>query len=187
MEENKIENKAFAINAEIPENDVAWNGLNFKIKRYIPFDKMLAFVNDVTSACFTEDTHEYMPEIKDFLIRCYIVELYTDIKLPEDISEKYSVVFNTDLVSFIYRGIDVEQISSITEAIDKKIEYRIKCQSEATTAKINELIAEFSQIENSVSTMFDGMDKDTISKVAGAIANGNFDEEKLVKAFKAKI
>ena len=48
---------------------------------------------------------------------------------------------------------------------------------------MNEVIAGFDALERNLSSIFGGVDNETITKIAGAIANGNFDENKLVKAF----
>ena len=68
-------------------------------------------------------------------------------------------------------------------AIDRKIEHQAQSNIEAMNKQMNELIAGFSTIEKNLSGIFGGIDNETITKIAGAIADGKFDENKLVKAF----
>ena len=188
MSENKINIDEFkaAINAiSTPDTVVEWHGIEMTIKRFLSLEEMLTFVNDVVSSCFEEKTGEYIPEIKDFAIRCSIMESYAGFVLPSDLSEKYSMIYNSDIVSFIVKHIDKNQFESILSSIDDKIEHQAQNNIEAINKQMNELIAGFSTIEQNLSNIFGNVDSDTISKIAGAIVDGSFDEKKLVDAFKA--
>jgi len=188
MSENKINIDEFkaAINAiSTPDAVVEWHGIEMTIKRLLSLEEMLTFVNDVVSSCFEEKTGEYIPEIKDFAIRCSIMESYAGFVLPSDLSEKYSMIYNSDIVSFIVKHIDKNQFESILSSIDDKIEHQAQNNIEAINKQMNELIAGFSTIEQNLSNIFGNVDSDTISKIAGAIVDGSFDEKKLVDAFKA--
>ena len=187
MSENKINIDEFkaAINAiSTPDAVVEWHGIEMTIKRLLSLEEMLTFVNDVVSSCFEEKTGEYIPEIKDFAIRCSIMESYAGFVLPSDLSEKYSMIYNSDIVSFIVMHIDKNQFESILSSIDDKIEHLAQNNIEAINKQMNELIAGFSTIEQNLSNIFGNVDSDTISKIAGAIVDGSFDEKKLVDAFK---
>lgn len=48
---------------------------------------------------------------------------------------------------------------------------------------MNEVIDSFSALEKNLSGNFGDIDNETVTKIAGAIADGKFDENKLVKAF----
>ena len=156
MSENKINIDEFkaAINAiSTPDAVVEWHGIEMTIKRLLSLEEMLTFVNDVVSSCFEEKTGEYIPEIKDFAIRCSIMESYAGFVLPSDLSEKYSMIYNSDIVSFIVKHIDKNQFESILSSIDDKIEHQAQNNIEAINKQMNELIAGFSTIEQNLSNI----------------------------------
>ena len=163
--------------------DIDWKGLPFHIKKHLSLEEMIRFVRDVTLSCFAEKTNEYLPEIKDFAIRCCILESYAGFPLPESITEKYEIVYSSDIVTTIVQNIDHMQFNSILEAIDRKVEHQAQSNIEALNRQVSEAITKFYDLEESLSEIFNGIDNKTVSKIAEAIASGSFDESKLVKAF----
>lgn len=174
--------KAVAENFE-PAVDVDWRGFSLHIKKCLSLEEMMTFVNNVVSSCFAADTNEYLPEIKDFSTRCCILENYAGFILPKSINEKYDLVYSSDIVSFVVQHVEHTQFNSMLAAIDHKIEHQAKSNIEALNKQMNEVVAGLSALEKNLSGIFGDIDDETISKIAGAIANGNFDESKLVKAF----
>lgn len=163
--------------------DMDWKGMYLHIKRHLSIEDMMLFVNSVVSSCFVVETSEYLPEIKDFAIRCAVLTHYTGFELPESLSEKYEIAYISDLVSSIIHYVDIEQYNAMLDAIDRKISYRAHSNIEAINQQMNEIINNFNDLEDKLVDVFSGIDNNTISNIAGAIANGNFDEHKLVKAF----
>lgn len=186
MSENNISieelNKAIAEDFT-PVVEIDWRGLTLHIKKCLSLEEMMTFVSDVVSSCFAANTNEYLPEIKDFTTRCCILESYAGIVLPKSLNEKYEMVYSCDIVSTVAQHIESMQFNAMLAAIDRKIEHQAQSNIEAMNKQMNELIAGFSAIEKNLSGIFDGVDNETITKIAGAIADGKFDENKLVKAF----
>lgn len=186
MSENNISieelNKAIAEDFT-PVVEIDWRGLTLHIKKYLSLEEMMTFVSDVVSSCFAANTNEYLPEIKDFTTRCCILESYAGIVLPKSLNEKYEMVYSCDIVSTVAQHIESMQFNAMLAAIDRKIEHQAQSNIEAMNKQMNELIAGFSAIEKNLSGIFGGVDNETITKIAGAIADGKFDENKLVKAF----
>ena len=143
----------------------------------------MTFVSDVVSSCFAENTNEYLPEIKDFSTRCCILENYAGFILPKSLGEKYEMVYNSDIVSFVVQYVEHMQFNAMLAAIDHKIEHQAQNNIEALNKQMNEVVAGLSALEKNLSSIFGGVDNETITKIAGAIADGSFDESKLVKAF----
>lgn len=166
-----------------PVVDIDWRGFTLHIKKCLSLEEMMTFVSNVVSSCFTAETNEYLPEIKDFTTRCCILENYAGLILPKSLNEKYEMVYSSDIVSFVVQHVEHMQFDAMLEAIDSKIEYQAQSNIEALNRQMNEIAAGFSALEESLSEIFGGVDNETISKIAGAIANGTFDESKLVKAF----
>lgn len=186
MSENKISieefNKVVAEDFE-PVVEVNWRGLTLHIKKCLSLEEMMTFVSDVVSSCFAADTNEYLPEIKDFSTRCCILESYAGFVLPKSLGEKYEMVYNSDIVSFVVQYVEHMQFNAMLAAIDHKIEHQALNNIEALNKQMNEVVAGLSALEKNLSSIFGGVDNETITKIAGAIADGSFDENKLVKAF----
>lgn len=166
-----------------PVVEVDWRGLTLQIQKSLSLEEMLTFVNDVVSSCFAANTNEYLPEIKDFSTRCCILENYAGFVLPNSIGEKYDIVYSSDIVSFIVQYVEHGQFNAMLAAIDHKIEHQAQNNIEALNKQMNEIISGFDTLEKNLSGIFGGVDDETISKIATAISNGSFDENKLVKAF----
>lgn len=186
MSENKIsieEFKKVVVEDFEPVVDVDWRGLTLHIKKCLSLEEMMTFVSDVVSSCFAENTNEYLPEIKDFSTRCCILENYAGFILPKSLGEKYEMVYNSDIVSFVVQYVEHMQFNAMLAAIDHKIEHQAQNNIEALNKQMNEVVAGLSALEKNLSSIFGGVDNETITKIAGAIADGSFDESKLVKAF----
>lgn len=162
--------------------EAEWRGIQVKINRLLPLSGVLKFVDAVAESCFMADTGTYIPEIKDFAIRCCILTMYANFELPEDLEQKYNLVYASDAVSFVEERIDSSQFNQMMIAIDRKIEHRAQSNIEALNKQMNEVVAGFNALEETLGEVFRGIDGDTISKIADAISNGAFDENKLVQA-----
>lgn len=162
--------------------DVEWKGLHVSVQNRIPFGMMLAMVDRVVEIVFGDDG-TYMPELKDFAIRNSVVELYTNLTLPDGAEKRYNILFNTDIWEVLVKYIDEEQFSMATEAIDAKIEATVN----TNTINLNRQIAVFQdaveKMNEQLTAVFDNINTDDLRKLMGAINNGGLDEEKLVKAF----
>lgn len=163
--------------------DVEWNGLDITIKTRLSFEEMMAFVDGVVQGCFTTDDNSYVPEAKDFVIKCYIVETYSNIKLPQNVNKKYDILYTCDISNFILDNIDQEQFGEIVRGIDTKLKYLVASNINAITVKINELLSGFSNIEDRASQIFEHINQDNIDSIIKAIGNSRIDESKLMDAY----
>lgn len=186
MSENKISIEGYnKVVSEMfkPVIEKEWRGMLVQIKTCLSFLEMLEFVDSVVESCFAEDTGMYLPEIKDFATRCAILTKYSNFSLPDGIEQKYNFVYASDIVNFVVGYIDEDQFRQMLMAIDKKIEYRAQAQTEKLNQQMNDVVTQIGVLGDNLASVFGGIDGDTISKIAGAISNGSFDEKKLVQAF----
>lgn len=186
MQKNKL--SFDEIKKVIPADDenyatADWKGIKFRIKTILSLEEMMGFVHGVVTSCFAEDTGEYLPEIKEFAIRCSVLEDYGNIELPDDLNEKYALVYGTGIVDCIASSVDSTQLEDILNAIDEKVEHIAQSNIEALNKKMAEVVAKFESLEANISNVFSAVDADTVTKVASAVASGTFDEKKLVQAF----
>ena len=177
-----------AANSDVPEVEtVVWCGFEFEVKRYLTLYEMMEFAENVASTCFVQDTEEYIPEIWEFAMLYSMVKFYTNLELPDDVGEQYELLSRASgLSSAIYTHINESQYEALIEAINRKIQYRARKEIESTTMAINKTIAKLEGLEESVSKLFEGVDGDMIQQVASAVADGKFDEQKLVSAVVAQ-
>lgn len=167
----------------MPINEADWNGLRLIVRRNISLEEMLEFVANVTGLCFESDTNKYIPEVKDFGIRTSIINYYTNVDLPESTSEKYSLLYSTDIIQTVIKMVDPQQFNSIVESIENAIDHIANANIEMfnkQVQKITELIEQFGELfEDS----FSGISKDEMIKLVENITNFGDNEEKFVQAY----
>lgn len=160
-----------------------WRGINVNIKVRLGLKEMMTFVDGVVKTCFTEDDNQYTPEVLDFAIRSSVLEMYANFTLPSNIEKQYELVYGCDVYSTILEAIDRSQFDAMLRAIDEKISHIAASNIEAVTRQVNDVYASLNALEERLSAVFQGIDKDAITGLVGAMADGKFDEEKLVQAY----
>lgn len=174
--EKCIERKPETVNVE-------WNGLDIVVKKRLSFEEMIAFVDGVAKSCFAADTNDFIPGVKDFVISCFVIEMYSNLTLPQNVSKKYEIISSCDVVDVILENVDREQFDNITGAINEKIRYLISVNLSQATVKINELLYSFGDIESKVGELFGKISSDDVQTLVSAISDGKIDEGKLMQAY----
>ena len=165
------------------EEIIRWNDIDITINKTLSFKDVLSFVDSVSKSCFTDDNGTYLPEVKDFAIKCCILERYANFSLPQNIEHKYQLIYCTDAVDVVIKYINKTQLEEIISAINDKVDNIAQANIEAINRQMNELYSTFGNLEKQITEMFSGINKDDMTKLVGAISNSNLDEEKLVKAY----
>lgn len=162
---------------------VEWNGIEVTIKKTLPMDDMLNFVDSVVQSCFDAQTGEYRPEAKDFAIRVNIMTRYANFSLPErNVEKQYDIVTRSGAVEMILEHIDARQYFELIQAINDKTNHKASANIQVLTLKFNDVVTEFENLQRKMDSMFAGVSSDDIKNIANSFANGGFSEEKLVKA-----
>lgn len=160
-----------------------WNGISVTIHPVLSFEEMLTFVDGVVKSCFTSTDGKYMPEIKDFAIRCSILEIYANFSLPSNVEKRYALTNACDdLIDTIVQNINLRQYSSMLDAIDKKIEYIAEANIDALTARMNELYNSFETVEKQLGGLLGGVNQEDVKKMIDAVSDSKLDETKIVRA-----
>ena len=183
---NKIKTGEFAkvVNElYVPTIEVEWSGLSITLKKNLGFKDVLTFVNNVVHMCFEDETGEYLPEAKDFAIKSCVIDMYTNIELTENVLERYDLIYRSDIVDFILSNVDYLQFDEIRHAINVKLEHLAQANLESINKQMNEVYSAFDNLEKQMGTLFSSMSEEDMTKLLSAFTNGNFDEEKLVKAY----
>lgn len=166
-----------------PTETFDWNGIEVTVKKNLSLKEMLEFVDSVVKSCFTKDTNAYMPEIKDFATKVCVLEKYANFAMPRNAEAQYTLIYQTDAVERVLSYVNLQQFNEICDAIDKKVENLAQANIEAVNRQMDELYNAFDNLQSQLAGLFEGVNNDDIRAVAGALANGTLDEEKLVKAY----
>ena len=160
-----------------------WGGISFVVKPLLSFKEMLTFVDGVVKSCFTPTDGTYIPEIKDFAIRCSIIEIYANLSMPSNVEKRYSIACGCDdLIDTIMSCVNKRQFHAMIEAIDEKIEHTAEANISDITSRINDVYTSFAAIENQFADIFGNVNKDDIGKMVSSLTNGGFSENAIVKA-----
>lgn len=163
-----------------------WNGTDIAIKRTIGMVDVIAFVDNVTECCFMEDG-SYHPELKEFLFRCNVLTRYANFALPEDLEHKFALVYDTDAYDFVTAHVDERQLNMLDAAIYEKLAYLCDSNTAGFERKMQDAVHAFEELQEKLMDLFSGIDHDDMTKLASAVANGQFSEERLVQAYAAEM
>lgn len=166
-----------------PIQTIEWNEIEISIKHTLSLKEVMTFVDNVTKSCFLVDSNTYLPEIKEFAIKCCVLEMYANFTLPSNVERKYDLVYNTDAFNRVMPHINTEQLSEITDAIDDKIDNLVHSNIEFVQRQTYELYSTLDALQKQISGTFEGISSEDISKLVEAVAEGGIDEEKLVQAY----
>ena len=161
---------------------VEWNGLDVEIRRNITLTEMLAIVDNVVKACFSEQDGKYMPELKDFAVRAAVVELYTNLSAPSNIHKRYDLLYASDIWNVILNNIDMDQFVQMTEAIEKKMNHIANESISVIGKQISSLGSAVEDVQQKLYSLFDGIGSDEMKSFIDAMSSGAIDERKIVEA-----
>ena len=167
----------------VPTKTIEWNGVEIIIKNTLSLHEVIDFVDGVSTRCFKQETGAYMPEVKDFAIKCCIMQLYANFRLPSNVETRYDLVYRTDAVDVIVQYINKVQLEEIVDAINDKIDNIAQANIEMVNIQMNELYTSFNSLQEQMNSIFSGVKEDDMAKLLGAISEGKLDEEKLVQAY----
>lgn len=154
-----------------------WYGVEIEHKENIPMEYAVTFVNNVVDTCFDKDGN-YIPEFKDFLIRSFTVQMYSNVRLPQDLKKQYDILYNSDLYNVLIQHVDIVQYDTLLMAIDEKLEYRRNADVMTMRMTLNNLIAQFQNFGEQLNQV----EIEDVKNIAEAINGVDLDEDKFVDA-----
>lgn len=169
----------------IPTEQIDWFGNEVIIQKTLSFPEMINFINFVVNACFG-DNDEYLPEAKEYAIKVCILSRYANFNISSNNANMYNLIYCTNAVETVLRYINMMQYNEILSAINEKINCRVQANVSLIKQQLETMMSAYENLERQLSGLFDGIDGDTMLKMATAIGDGRLDEEKLVKAYIAE-
>lgn len=167
------------------ENNIVveqWHGEEVKIKRTVGMMDMIAFTDNVAECCFMEDG-AYHPELREFLFRCNVLTRYANFSLPENVEHKFALVYGTDAYDFVAQHVDERQLNMLDAAIYEKLAYLCDTNAAGLEKRMTEAVSAFEALQDKIADLFGDITSGDMAKIASAMANGQFSEERLVKAY----
>lgn len=155
--------------------------LAFKVKEYLTLDEAIAFVESATEAYFPQGN--YSPIVGDIATAILTVETYTNLELPEDISEKYAVISAECLIPTIEINVNLNQYNNLVSNIRASVEERKRIAERDIEKELDKISLLFENIANSTQDIMNGFDIKDVKALLSASSDGKIDEEKLVKAY----
>lgn len=165
---------------------VEWKGLDVEVKKFLSLQEMLDFVDSVVKSCFHAETGEYLPQVKDFAIRCNVLEHYAHFALPRKIETQYDIVMQSGAYEMIQEHINESQFTEMLRSIDAKVKHIADANAQAALDKVETALAAINDFSDKMSEMFSGVGAEDIANVMKAISDHGLDETKLVEAYVAQ-
>lgn len=152
---------------------------------FLSLRQTLTFIDNVVESCFDSETGDYLPELKDLSIGLNILMMYTNCNIPDDIEERYRLLYVINQCQDIIEVVNKNQFNDIMHIIDESIEYKKSLLANASIEKANSILNALQSANSELSSKFkefEDMDMDKILK--SLLSNGVINEEKLVNAVK---
>lgn len=178
---NKIES---IIKAQCSETDVSWNDIEFTVKNSVPLKSILEIAHNASSNVFSE-SGVYAPEGGVILMRCGILEHYTNLELPDSLEARYDFVMRTDIIPAVTAFIDGEQLRLLEEAVEERIAHKRDVEVKGVERRVQEAAKALDESVAKIAGVFEGFGKEDMARMLSAIEGGKLDEEKLVRAYMA--
>lgn len=178
---NKFES---ALNKEnvITDTLLGTDDVTIQIKKTIPLQEMLLFVQEVVEACVDNENGEYIPEAYDFAIRVATLTHYANLSMPTNLEKQYWLVYNTKAFEQVLTHINTRQFDDIIRAIDKKIKFMLDVISSSAVIKINDVVSKFNDIAETSEKVFAGVDTEDMMKIIQGMSKlGEIEQENVVK------
>lgn len=166
-----------------PIEIVEWHGIKITVQKTLPLVDVLTFVDRVFTGCFDEATNSYVPEVKDFAIKCCTLELYANFSLPSNVEHKYDLIYNTDAVDVVMKHINTVQFNDIIDSINTKINCTIQADMDTINKQMRNIYNSFYEMQRNIERIFSNIQSEDLSNLIHALSDKNFDESKLVQAY----
>lgn len=165
-----------------PVVEVEWNGLTIEIKRTLSFAEMMGFISGVVAACYNAETGVYTPDVKSFAIKVMVLESFANFTMPSNPEKMYELIYCTDALDAVMPYINQTQFREICDSIDERLDYVTSANIESANKQISEMFSSMDGIQEQLSSLFGKVSDEDIKSLVGALVNGKFDEEEIVKA-----
>jgi hypothetical protein len=177
---------AFSVNEELAKDwkdyhVVEFDGLEVKVKDFLSFEEFCMAYESVLSVCFPDG--DFYPPMREFGIKSVLINIYTNLALPEDFNELFIAVSSIDVDRLLHLDkVSFEQFRSLIETINSGIEHNIMMSANGSKKEIEELLSSLKNIAKMYQELYEGINTDDLNNLISALGENGIDEEKIVKA-----
>lgn len=162
-----------------------WFGVPVTITRTISLKDMMSLVAEVADNCFLEDGR-YVPEVMQALLDCGVVERYTNISLPSNLSARYELVTKSGVLDFILPKINSNQYNDIVVAVRDKVDYLCDANVAELHRAMDKMVDSMNKIQESTEIMFSSVSPEAVKAITEAVADEHALEERIVDEYLKK-
>ena len=96
---------------------ITWHGKRIKINPMISFHEAVSFIQSVLNSSTSSKDNVLVLESVEFIFLSKFLEVYANIKLPDNLEEQYEIIYGSDLVEKISEEVNKSQLLSIADII----------------------------------------------------------------------
>lgn len=100
---------------------VNWHGKIINVKHILPLEDEANLSSRILKCCYDEDSESYVNGLVKLSIMANVVATYSDVVLPDNISDQHLLLYYSDLYKTVASGINQTQLSSIINTVNRCI------------------------------------------------------------------
>lgn len=183
---NESKLKAVVDNITSTTKEIIWEGIKINIKSVLTAEETLSFVSVASSMCFSSDTNDYLPEMKDVAMGVAVITIFTDLDILNDAEDIFKLITYTNLLSSILEYVPVNLYESLVKSVDEKIEYMISTEISQIRKQVEELYINATGLFNQISESFEGLNTEDFKAIVKSVSGNGVDEGKIMEAYLAQ-
>lgn len=125
---------------EMKPEGACFKDVTLQVRRTLPLDDAMRFVQDISATCIDDEQAEYSPELFDFAMRLYILMHYANVDLTKDVKKAYRILYETTIFQQVYAYVDSEQCSNLIASAEKRISHWTSIMAASVASKVMELL-----------------------------------------------
>jgi len=103
-------------NIDDGSTQVVWNGITITVRKMLGLEELPQFISTVLDTCWVGEY--YAKEMVDFVLRCAVIAMYSNVTLPDDSEIRYKILYGTDLYNTVCDAINYDQLESLQKSIN---------------------------------------------------------------------
>lgn len=155
------------------------DGITLQVKRTLPLNDAISFIEEIVGANINTDEGTYTPEAYDFSMRVAVLHFYAGIDFPKskDTAKAYRVVYETDLFGKVFDLIDQNQFDILLRAADERIKHECDLMSSVAMQQAEKILDKMNDIFEESSEVMEELDSDdfrtALSNMTKIVQNEN--------------
>lgn len=181
--ETRIADLSEILNGKSEDTTVIdWCDQKLSIRRFLPLPTAVMLVNAVVESCFSEDTGEYIPEMRFFAEKIATIAAYTNVDIPENNELQYQLIYQTDIMKCIETYADKSQYNDIMCAIEDGLRTRKNSNLAEFKNEVQRMTDQVTALISNITSAFGDISQDDLSAFVKAVISGEVNDGKILEA-----